>query len=135
MNDNFEIGVVVGRFQLPLLHTGHKTLLDTVSNTHKHLLICVGTTTALVTRKDPLDFPVRQGMLQEAYPGAIVVPISDCGSDQQWSDNLDGIIRGIYPTQSVRLYGGKSSFIDHYCGSYPTMLVYPLHGEFSATEI
>ncbi len=135
MDKEYDVGVVVGRFQLPELHSGHKQILDSVTSTHKHLLICIGTTDALVTRKDPLDFLIRQGMLLEQYPEAIVLPIADCGSNTQWSAHLDGIIRGVYPTQSIRLYGGKASFIEHYKGMYPTMIIMPLHVDDSASEV
>ena len=134
MQDEFEVGVVVGRFQLPDLHGGHRYLLDAVNTTHKYLLICIGVSVEIGTRRNPLDYLSRKGMLEELYPNAVVVPVMDNSSDAVWSKQLDTIIRAIYPTQDVRLFGGKNSFIDKYHGEFTTQQIYPVN-ESAATQI
>ncbi len=134
MDKDFEVGVVVGRFQLPTIHKGHHYLLEAVNKTHTHLLICVGVSVEIGTRKNPLDYLSRKGMLERLYPCATVVPIMDHSSDKIWSTRLDDMIRSIYPTQNIRLFGGKDSFIDKYLGEFQTIEIYPVD-QSSATQI
>ncbi len=134
MTDEFEVGVVVGRFQLPIIHKGHQYLLEAVNKTHKHFLICIGVSIEIGTRKNPLDYLSRKGMLERLYPNAVIIPIMDHSSDKIWSTRLDDMIRSIYPTQSIRLFGGKDSFIDKYLGEFTTKQIYPVD-QSSATQI
>ncbi len=130
----FDVGVVVGRFQLPVIHKGHHYLLEAVNKTHKHFLICIGVSVEIGTRKNPLDYLSRKGMMEKLYPNAVIVPIMDHSSDKIWSTRLDDMIRSIYPTQDIKLFGGKDSFIDKYHGEFPTQQIYPVD-QSSATQI
>ena len=49
----YDIGVVVGRFQVPYLHQGHLDLLETVQSRHKKVIIFLGMTSTLTTRNNP----------------------------------------------------------------------------------
>lgn len=126
--DHYDIGVVVGRFQVPEFHEGHKYLLDRVTQNHRYTMIVVGVSPVVGTRSDPLDYLTRLCMLRNIYPEAIIYPIMDMGSDTIWSANLDSIIKNVFPNQySVRLYGGRDSFISHYNGNYPRFEIPELH--------
>lgn len=116
----FDIGVVVGRFQVPMLHDGHKAILSSVSSQHKNMLVLVGVSSTLGTKENPLPYVLRLQMLQSSYPGAVFAPINDMACDEAWSDQLDRIVRTHFPMGSVRLYGGRDSFVSHYHGSFET---------------
>ncbi len=116
---NYDIGVLIGRWQVPELHDAHQKLIEKVIEKHKKILILVGVTSTLGTKNDPLDYPTRTGLFKKyllAYPEKIIIePVQDVpGNDEKWSTNLDNIIRTIFPLGSVCLYGGRESFIDSY---------------------
>lgn len=118
-----EIGVIVGRFQVPDLHQGHKDLIDTVRAKHKKVLILVGSTPGvLVTRKNPLDFFTRKLMIQAEYPEVVILPIHDMPSDSDWSRAIDSrIVETFGDHQRAVLYGSRDAFIPHYSGRYQTV--------------
>lgn len=120
LKGKYDIGVVIGRFQVPYLTSGHKHVIDNVADAHKQLLIVVGVSPTLGTKKNPLSYTARMEMLQSTYPKAIITHLMDVGSDEIWSKNLDILIRSICPLGSVCLYGGRDSFIKSYKGAYPT---------------
>ena len=72
-----KLGVVIGRFQVPELHAGHRHILDTTRDENDDLLILLGTTEALPSERNPLPFSVRKRMLEESgrYKGPIVTEI------------------------------------------------------------
>lgn len=115
-------GVVVGRFQVPELHLGHKFLLDK-ANENNFLHIFLGIPFKLSLR-EPLDFGVRALMLGELYPQAMIVGLTDIpGDDELWSKTLDQRIENMtWPRkpETVTLYGGRDSFLDHYQGKFKT---------------
>lgn len=130
-----DIGVVVGRFQVPSLHDGHQQLLDLVSSRHDKILIVVGCAMWTGTPENPLDFPARMTMLKTRYPNAVVLPISDTMSDLIWSQKLDNLIREAFPFGGVQLYGGRDSFINHYHGKFDTMELDGITDAVSGTRV
>lgn len=115
-----DVGIIVGRFQTPELHEGHKSLFDKVLAKHERVLVFLGLSPNKRSRKDPLDFEARRLMVLESYPDVSIHPISDVNGDEVWSRLLDIKIREIIPFASVRLYGGRDSFIARYKGNLPT---------------
>src|SRR3954471_19302784 len=115
-----EVGIIVGRFQTPRLHQGHKELINRVAKNHKRLLIFLGVSPNKRSRRDPLDFEARRLMILEDFPVACIQPLSDMKDDNSWSVQLDGKITELYPFSKVRLYGGRDSFLAHYRGKFPT---------------
>lgn len=109
------VGVVVGRFQTPRLHAGHKFVLNT-ANRHARLLIFVGLHRAPGSFRNELDFETRLKMLQESYPDAIILPIQDEKLDEYWSAKLDDVVSTVCPLSQARLYHGRLSFAPHYKG-------------------
>jgi len=131
---DYEVGAIVGRFQLSELHEAHEFLINSVVNNHKKVIILLGVTKALGTPENPiripskenvLDFSSRQYMIQEKYPNAIVVPIQDKGNDHLWSENVDSKIREVFPNEKVLLYGGRDSFMPHYHGVFEVKCLEP----------
>jgi bifunctional NMN adenylyltransferase/nudix hydrolase len=116
----FDMGVIVGRFQVPYLHDGHKKLISTVRDTHSRYMVFIGVAEGLATKKNPLDFVTRMKMVQEEFPDAIILPIKDVASDELWSKDLDQTIREAFPIGTVRLYSGRDGFLSSYKGQFAT---------------
>lgn len=128
------VGVVVGRFQVPELHGGHIHLLNWAKKENDHLVILLGSKVAQPSVRNPLPFVVRERMVRQAYPSALVYELPDNPSDEVWSRNLDEIVRRSFPFQEVKLYGSRDSFANHYHGSFPIVLV-PEVPNISGTEL
>lgn len=134
-SNKYDIGIIVGRFQVDNLHPGHRQLIDKVVGQHKRVVIFLGVASALVTRNNPLDFVTRKEMLHADYPTVSILSIPDHPSDVEWSHELDRRIREACPIGSVLLYGGRDGFIKSYHGHFPCDEL-PAHPEAATgTEI
>jgi len=116
--EKYDVGVIIGRFQVHDLHEAHKTLISTVSARHKKVILFLGVSPVLGSRKNPLDFTARKLMIQEYYPDMTILALPDKRSDEEWSKNLDARIREIFKMGKILIYGGRDSFFDHYTGSF-----------------
>jgi len=125
--NQYDVGIIIGRFQVDKLHIGHQDLINFVINRHKKVIIFLGISNIPGTKHDPLDYECRKQLILSKYPNLIILPINDCRDDLDWSFNLDKRINEVIgPLQSVVLYGARDSFIPFYCGKYNTQV---LNGE------
>lgn len=127
----YDIGVLIGRFQIPELHGGHQQLINSFIDRHKQIIIFIGVSTTLGTKKNPLDFSTRKGLFvnyESKYKDKItILPLLDIpGNDSAWSACLDRMIRTVFPLGSVGLYGGRDSFIKCYSGVFDTIELQPV---------
>ena len=99
----YEIGVIVGRFQLHDLHEAHKELIEQVIAKHKKVVLFLGVSRILGSTNNPLDFTARKKMIQNYYPEINISPLPDHRYDDVWSKSLDSRIREIFPIGSVLL--------------------------------
>lgn len=120
LKNKYDIGVIVGRFQVAELSEAHKHLINSVLETHKQVIVAIGVSPTLGTKDSPLGYTARRQMIQKEYSEVIVTHIMDKPSDKDWSRGLDLTIRALCPIGSVCLYGGREGFIPHYFGVYPT---------------
>lgn len=133
--ETYDVGVLVGRFQVPELHQGHKDLIQTVLDNHDKVIIFLGLSPLKASLSNPLDFEARKQMLLDEFPDVNVAYIEDVNNDQLWSRNLDKQITALTgPTQSVVLYGSRDSFIEHYTGKNPSTAL-ESESYFSGTEV
>lgn len=130
----YDIGVIVGRFQVHELHPGHIKLVESVMALHKRVVILLGVSPTLVTKNNPLDFLARKEMLTTRFPNVSVLSIPDMASDHDWSLEMDKRLREACPLGSVLLYGGRDNFIKYYSGHFDTADLGEF-GAFSGTEI
>ncbi|EHQ25148.1 NUDIX domain-containing protein [Mucilaginibacter paludis] len=126
--------VIIARFQTPYLHNGHKELISQVQKKHGKLIIILGVSPIVGSRKNPYDYYTREKMIKKDYPEIIVLPVSDHPSDKLWSDNLDNLLKGVFPNEQFCLYGSRDSFIPFYSGRFETIEL-PEHGDYNATEL
>lgn len=117
-----DVGIIVGRFQVPSLHDGHREVLSFVAERHDKVIIVLGTTGhGQATRSNPLDYDARVQMINEEYPNFTFQYIEDQASDKYWSRALDRLISAqTSASQTVMLYGSRDSFIPHYSGKHKT---------------
>lgn len=120
---SYDVGVIVGRFQVPDLHAAHKKLFDYVLDRHSKVIVLLGVSAFQRTTRNPLDFESRMAMIHSHYSNVICLPIHDNPSDVVWSGQLDVVVKTMTFTQTVILYGARDSFINQYSGVYPTQLL------------
>lgn len=124
ITEAYDVGVIVGRFQVPDLHDGHKDLIRTVCDNHDKVIIFLGLSPLKASLNNPLDFEARKQMIADEFPNVNIAYIDDVNNDQIWSRNLDKQINLLTgPTQSVVLYGSRDSFTEHYTGAHPTAIL------------
>ena len=117
----YDVGVLVGRFQVHDLHDGHLDLIRHVCANHEKVIIFLGVAPLPVSTSSPLDFEARKQMILGQFPDVNVLYVADHPSDAEWSKQLDKQIGHIVmPNQSAVLYGSRDSFIAHYSGRFPT---------------
>jgi bifunctional NMN adenylyltransferase/nudix hydrolase len=115
-----DVGVVIGRFQVPNFHVGHRSLLNLVRTRHKRVLVLLGSPAWKGGKADPLDYHTRALMFHQEYPDFLVAPITDQQTDETWSSLVDRTIQNVFPLSTVTLYGARDSFIEHYHGRFET---------------
>jgi bifunctional NMN adenylyltransferase/nudix hydrolase len=118
--DDYEIGVIIARFQVHELHEAHQSLIRKVAQNHKKVIIFLGIPTIPNTKKNPLDFATRRAMVQEFIPDAVILPLKDQRSNAKWSYILDNEIKVPFGERTTLIYGGRDSFIPYYEGAYQT---------------
>lgn len=125
---------IIARFQTPVLHEGHKALIEEVLQTHGKLVIVLGISPVLGTTKNPFDYHTREKLIKESYPEVVVLPLHDDPSDLVWSQKLDLLLRETFPHETINLFGSRDSFINYYHGKLTTIEL-PQHGDFNATAL
>lgn len=122
------IGVIVGRFQVDKLHEGHLSLIRRVAFKHRHVLVMIGTTVTRGTDTNPLDFATRRELFRNIPlvrddHTITTMEIPDHISDVEWSAQLDASVGYCAQGHDAVLYGSRDSFIKHYSGKYPTVIL------------
>lgn len=130
-----DVGVIIGRFQTPVLHEGHCELIETVMARHRKVLVLVGSMPDIrASRRNSLDYFTRMKMLRARYPDLAIAPIHDMPSDADWSKSVDLKIQETFDSMTAVLYGSRDAFIPHYQGRFPTIQLEPSKN-LTATEI
>ena len=132
----YDVGIIVGRFQVDKLHEGHRELIDWVCQHHSKVIIFLGASPIYGSINNPLDIHARTQMIRESYPNILINYIYDRRSNEEWSKVLDTSINEmVHPNQSVILYGARNSFIRYYQGGFPTQSLVGTKHEWSGTQI
>lgn len=131
-DSDVDVGVVVGRFQVDELHSGHRFLIESVLAKHRDVLVVIGVSGGFPSKRDPLDYEMRRRIILEAYPKVSIRPIYDCPSDKEWSKNLDYLVEAVFPDGKAICYGSRGSFLDVYSGGLRCEFIEEVAG-FSGT--
>jgi bifunctional NMN adenylyltransferase/nudix hydrolase len=119
----YNVGVIVGRFQVPGLHSSHLELLEYVASKHEKVVLLLGVSPVLGSKRNPLDFVTRKVMIEKSIVGkkiSAILPLCDRSSDEVWSKELDEKVLEVFPLGSKVIYGARDSFIPHYTGKFDT---------------
>jgi bifunctional NMN adenylyltransferase/nudix hydrolase len=143
-----KLGVVLGRFQLPDLHDGHKYLLNWGLDKYDVVIVALGTSSVLDSIRNPLDFETRCSMIDSYYKsfGATrymgCVKVMDQKLDDVWSIKLDEAIKKHFGPMfkafnQIDLIGGKDNSLSYYSGSFSKVEipVHVDHAHINATDI
>lgn len=133
--DDYEVGVIIARFQVPELHPVHRELIDTVCEHHKKVIIFLAVPVVDQTKRNPLDFASRKAMIQSEYPNIAIIPVRDQRDNKTWSFLLDEKISEPYGNRKPLLYGSRDSFIPYYHGRHQTVELIGNNMDISGTEI
>lgn len=118
---SYDIGVIIGRFQVHELHGAQRDLIDHVLGKHEKVVVLLGVSPLPVSTSNPLDFESRKQMILAYAPDVTVLYVKDMPSDDIWSRKVDEMIDDIASAgQTAVLYGSRDSFIQHYTGKLPT---------------
>lgn len=133
-----KVGIVIGRFQVPNLHSGHVHLINSAMEDSDELIIFIGEGKESFTKRDPFPAFIRRKMIRSLYPTAKIYTILDKDTDEEWVKLIDEFITKITdPEDDIVMYGSRDSFIDTYKinkGKYQCEFVAELKG-FSGTQI
>ena len=121
-----KIGVVVGRFQVPALTSGHQMLLKRVAEECDVVLVIIGSTVVRGDTHDPLPAEcVAENVhlfMEKLGKPFVIDRLLDHPSDETWSENLDKLIcENVLANDTPTLYGGRDSFLKYYSGAFPTV--------------
>jgi len=119
--EEYEVGVIVARMQVPKLHPVHKQLIDKVCENHKKVILFLGVPVVEQTYRNPLDFASRKAMIQAEYPDVTILPVRDQRDNNVWSYILDQKISEPFGNRKALLYGSRDSFIPFYHGRHQTV--------------
>jgi len=119
----YDVGVIIGRFQLDELHEAHLDLVNGVRSRHQKTIVFLGMSPLKCTYNNPLDYEMREQMMREIFPKDVIVSyIKDQYINTKWSGILDEKVQDLIgENQSVVLYGGRDSFKASYTGRYDVL--------------
>ena len=120
------IGIIVGRFQTPELHAGHRHLIEEVRRRAGKVLIVIGSPAGLPSARNPLPYALRRDMILAAYPEVHIAELIDEPCDNAWSTKLDLLMTGMFPNHTATLYGSRDSFLDYYRGPFARETIAPI---------
>lgn len=126
----FNVGVIVGRFQVAELTSGHHDLIQSVIDRHEKVYVFLGIKkTNELTVTDPLPFDARAEMILTEFPEVKILFIKDKDDNKEWVNNLDDQISTITTNfDNVTVYGSRDSFLECYKnngGKYPSSELVP----------
>ena len=120
------IGVIIGRFQVPELHEGHRRMFAEVAKDSDRIVVLLGVSPVDgYTAENPLTFSQRQSMVRHSVvleswmdtaAELTIMPLFDQRTNEEWSQQLDTLLKGTYPLDYITLYGGRGSFTESYTG-------------------
>lgn len=123
-------GIIIGRFQVPYLHEGHKHLIKTAMQMCDEVVIFLGCRIGRDER-NPYGIPHRMKILREVFPNIHITPIFDRTTDAHWSLQIDMTAAKF---KDPVLIHSRDSFASHYKGSLKLIEVAELPG-YSGTKL
>lgn len=135
------VGALIGRFQLPELHSGHRALIQHVSKQCDETCVLVGVAPQ-VSLKNLLPYAAVESMVRGTFLSLFqqrklhIHPLLDIdGNDLQWSMYIDQFLTALFPGYEIQLWSGRDSFKPYYHGKFrPVHEWYGFNGEIHGTD-
>lgn len=127
-------GIIIGRFQTPVLNEDQKNIFNTVlAYGHTKNIVVLGISPLLCTSNNPLDFEARRLMIENEFPGKFTfLYIKDQNDDEVWSKNFDELIEKY--GNDITIYGSRDYFHKHYIGAHWKSFVEILQTVYSSDK-
>jgi bifunctional NMN adenylyltransferase/nudix hydrolase len=123
-------GIFIGRFQADTIPSGLKTVLAGFAAAHETKAIVLGLARTGFTRRNPIDSRSRREMIAQEFDGIPVYTIDDHPSDEEWSQQLDGLVRKNFPDGEITLYGSEDNFAARYHGKFKVISTGTSHSPY-----
>ena len=126
--------VVVGRFQIDILHEGHQNLIRAAYENCDRVIILIGTR-IVRSESDPLPFHMVSQVVKGVSAATEVHELKDCKSDEQWVSNLKSKIEELTSEEDeVFYYGSRDSFLST-ISDHKNIVELHQEVEISSTEV
>lgn len=105
--------VIVGRFQAPYLHDGHKGLIEFAQKNYERVLVLVGVAPT-TSKENPLNFKMRKSMIMSTFDKIFVTKINDVPDDKEWVNKVvsTAVKRFKSSISDLVFLGGRDSCVD-----------------------
>jgi nicotinamide mononucleotide adenylyltransferase len=129
-------GIFLGRVSPP--HLGHSKIIDQMISECgiENSLVILGSAGSPISFRMLFPYADRRRWIKRLYRDIKIVPMPDCGSDAEWLEMLDDLIRAIYPNDLITFYSGSQEDVAFFNGSGYTIKICDRqeHG-LSATKV
>jgi bifunctional NMN adenylyltransferase/nudix hydrolase len=128
-----QTAVLIARFQTPSFPGESRQLLHHLLAHYAKVVVVLRVAPVRGSRANPLDFPVREAMLKEAYPTLPVLALRDHPSAAVWSEHLEALLAKHFPGEEYILFMSPDATPFPYTGTLPVQVL-PFEEEESPAE-
>lgn len=91
-----KLGVLIGRFQVPEMHEGHRFLVREMLEQCDEVLVLFGSANRAKSVKNPFSYPERAQAAKKLFPKIWVAPLNDyLYNDSQWMADVAATIEAL----------------------------------------
>jgi bifunctional NMN adenylyltransferase/nudix hydrolase len=112
------VGVIIGRFQAVDETPELARFFDVIKRQHDVTMLVLGVTKIRGSKRNPLSFELRRSLLKKFFTEDLIVPLDDHPRDDEWSAQLDSVIRSRFDGAAITVYGSDDDFLPRYAGMY-----------------
>jgi bifunctional NMN adenylyltransferase/nudix hydrolase len=113
-----EAGVIVARFQVPVLIEPFKKIIELILSKHKNVWCVLGEAPTPGSKNNPLSARAREAMLKKEFSQINVIFLKDHPRDEIWSQNLDTLLHQNNVPDLAVVYGSEGGFVKRYSGKF-----------------
>lgn len=131
------VGIIVGRFQVPDLHSGHKSLFTKAGEklselTEQYsLIVGIGVSPLIGDKDNPLSYEMRHNVINYYLRNSSdfsednyqIIPILDVGNDGEWYAGVENLVKTMHPNTKIYFIGSRDSWIEKYKGSVEVLKI------------
>lgn len=114
-----QTAVLIARFQTPSFPGEGRQLINHLLAHYAKVVVVLRVAPVRGSRVNPLDFPVREALLKEAYPALPVLALRDHPSSAVWSEHLEALLAEHFPGEQYMLFIGSETTPSPYTGTLP----------------